>query len=58
MRMTSPEKLILENQSLLLMTMSLVARLMGETITANALSGAASKTLGVLHDAKTWPEEQ
>lgn len=57
MRMTSPEKLILENQSLLLMAMSVLTRTMGQTITAQALSGAASKTLTAIHTAKTWPEE-
>lgn len=56
MRMTSPEKLILENQSLLLMAVSVLVKSVGEDITARSLMLGASKTLQVLKDAKEFPE--
>lgn len=59
MRMTSPEKLILENQMEIMAALSLLCRAKGtdETMAARQLSTRCSKTSVALHAAKTWPEE-
>lgn len=56
MRMTSPEKLILENQMRIMASLSVLARKFDERCVAIDLSQQCSKVSVVLHDAKTWPE--
>lgn len=56
MRMTSPEKLILENQMQIMMALSLIMAEKKETPAALALSKQVSVTSVVVHGAKTWPE--
>jgi hypothetical protein len=56
MRMTSPEKLIIENQMQIMMALSVVLQHFKEVPAALAVSTQVSKTSVVLHGAKTWPE--
>ena len=56
--MTSPEKLILENQQQIMMGLSLLLAHRDERMAALALSAQVSKASVVLHAAKTWPEEK
>lgn len=58
MRMTSPEKLILENQQQIMMALSVVMRNLNEGPASAMLSAQCSKNSTVLHAAKTWPEER
>lgn len=64
MRMSSPEKLILENQLKIMGALSILLRNIppgswgspgGETTAAQDLSRQCSITSTVLHGAKTWP---
>lgn len=58
MRMTSPEKLILENQMQIMMALSVILQhtTFKETTCALSLSRQVSKTSAVVHEAKTWQE--
>ena len=56
MRMTSPEKLILENQMQLMMAMSLLLAHAGEKLAAHNMSAQCSRLSVALQHAKTWPE--
>jgi hypothetical protein len=60
MRMTSPEKLILENQQQIMMALSVLLghRSIAEYTVARALSAQVSRASTVIHAAKTWPEEK
>lgn len=58
MRMTSPEKLILENQMQIMMALSVLLQQpqFKEMSCALALSRQVSATSVVLHGAKTWED--
>lgn len=58
MRMTSPEKLILENQLKIMGALSVLLRQRDEVLVAQDMSRQCSVTSTVLHAAKTWPEER
>jgi hypothetical protein len=59
MRMTSPEKLILENQQMIMMALSVLLghKTIAEYTAGRAVSAQISKVAPVLHAAKVWSNE-
>jgi uncharacterized protein YfbU (UPF0304 family) len=59
MRMTSAEKLILENQMQIMMSLSVLLghKTIAEYTPARAVSVQVNKTSSVLHAAKVWSNE-
>jgi hypothetical protein len=56
MRMTSPERLILENQQEIMKALSLLLAKADETTAEWSISRQISKISIVLHAAKEWPD--